>query len=164
MPIEFNNPTDVFVKDLITGTLQRPAQPGGAAEPNAETLWPALSGDGSVVTFSSDATDLVSADTNATTDVFTRAIPAARRAQSLEITGASSAPAGSGAYAVTFTVHNSAANQVCVPYLNAVYQSIQSYHCRRRVERTVLFCGRFRPADQLRQRGSRRLESDRGYR
>ncbi|MDQ1515973.1 MAG: hypothetical protein QOE80_1803 [Actinomycetota bacterium] len=60
-----NFDTDVYVRDLVANTTTLVDNP--AAGHNRE---PAISGDGSVVAFTSDASNLVSGDGNGVTDVF----------------------------------------------------------------------------------------------
>ncbi|MCC6765258.1 MAG: PKD domain-containing protein [Deltaproteobacteria bacterium] len=76
-----NNREDVFVRDLVAGTIdlasvatdgeQGNGNSGEAHFTNDETRM-ALSADGRFVAFSSDATNLVTADTNGIEDVFVR--------------------------------------------------------------------------------------------
>ena len=71
-----NGLVDVVVRDLVSGrvTLGSVAVDGGPAD---GASWdPRLSGDGTLVMFRSDASNLVSGDTNNLTDVFVRNIPA----------------------------------------------------------------------------------------
>jgi len=65
-----NNVNDVFVRDRTAGTTTRVSVASGGAQGNNDSRTPAISGDGSTVTFASDATNLVAGDTNSTTDVF----------------------------------------------------------------------------------------------
>jgi Tol biopolymer transport system component len=62
---------DVFVRDLLTGQIARlsTSQSGGAAG-NSLSGNPALSADGETLAFTSFASDLVSGDLNASSDVF----------------------------------------------------------------------------------------------
>ena len=67
-----NEKSDVFVRDLETGTTELvSAAPGGAAG-NEKSYSAAISPDGSAVAFVSAATDLVTGDTNGEEDVFVR--------------------------------------------------------------------------------------------
>ncbi len=61
---------DVFVHDRQTGTTERVSVATGGAEANNTSLYPVISADGRFVAFWSDATNLVSGDTNAAYDVF----------------------------------------------------------------------------------------------
>ncbi|HUE30371.1 MAG TPA: hypothetical protein VMR79_05815, partial [Verrucomicrobiae bacterium] len=70
-----NGATDVFVRDRQTGTTERVSvASGGGTQGNRNSggffAFPALSADGRLVAFESDATNLVATDTNGATDVF----------------------------------------------------------------------------------------------
>lgn len=67
-----NAKTDIFVKDLQTGTLTRASVSSSGAQSNNTSDSPAISGDGRYVAFASPATNLVTGDTNAKADVFLR--------------------------------------------------------------------------------------------
>jgi Tol biopolymer transport system component len=69
-PRDRNRVTDVFVRDLPTGTTRLVSRTGSGAAGNAASTSPALSADGRFVTFTSGATDLVTADRNGLPDVF----------------------------------------------------------------------------------------------
>src|SRR5437660_1328853 len=70
-----NGATDVFVHDRQTGATERVSvASGGGTQGNRNSggffAFPALSADGRLVAFQSDATNLVARDTNGATDVF----------------------------------------------------------------------------------------------
>ncbi len=65
-----NGKTQVFVADLSDGRLQPVSVTGGGDLGNNDSLAPQISGDGVTVVFQSDATNLVSGDTNGAIDVF----------------------------------------------------------------------------------------------
>jgi Tol biopolymer transport system component len=67
-----NNHSDVFVKDLKTGAIARVSISSTGKQGNADSYESSISASGRYVTFSSDATNLVSGDTNGKTDVFIR--------------------------------------------------------------------------------------------
>lgn len=69
-----NGARDVFVHDRVAGTTVRASVGAGGAEGNAAVRSdrPAISGDGSRVSFVSDATNLAPQDTNGVADVFVR--------------------------------------------------------------------------------------------
>ncbi|MFH8561764.1 RICIN domain-containing protein [Streptomyces sp. NPDC017988] len=67
-----NAADDVFVHDRQTRTTQRVSVAGGGAQGNAESTTPSISADGRYVAYTSDASNLVSGDTNAAEDVFVR--------------------------------------------------------------------------------------------
>ena len=67
---DMNNTADVFVWDRLLGTTIRASVSTGGVEGNDESNFPSISGDGRRVAFSSDATNLVSGDTNSVSDIF----------------------------------------------------------------------------------------------
>lgn len=73
------NPTDVFVHDLVTGRTSRISIGNGPKQANGSSGQPAISATGRWVAFASTATNLVSRDTNRQVDVFLRDRPPAIR-------------------------------------------------------------------------------------
>ncbi len=70
-----NDASDVFIRDMLTGTTQRVSTTSSGIQANtlsAVTFVKALSADGRFVAFSSDANNLVSVDSNAATDIFVK--------------------------------------------------------------------------------------------
>ena len=65
-----NNLDDVFLTDTTTGVTSRITVGLGGAETDGYSAGPAISADGSIVAFSSEATNLVIDDTNGVGDVF----------------------------------------------------------------------------------------------
>jgi Tol biopolymer transport system component len=65
-----NNADDIFLRDRVANTTTRVSIGLGGAEPNAGSFNPAISADGNVVAYESDATNLVPGDTNGLRDVF----------------------------------------------------------------------------------------------
>jgi len=69
-----NGDSDVFLHALDTGKTRRMSVDSSGGEADGGAVWwgaaPVISADGLVVAFADDATDLVSGDSNATTDVF----------------------------------------------------------------------------------------------
>src|SRR5882672_2313784 len=61
---------DVFLRDRVAGTTERISVGAGGGEANAASETPRISADGRFVAFASDASNLVSGDTNANTDIF----------------------------------------------------------------------------------------------
>lgn len=61
---------DIFVRDRLAGTTVRVSESSAGDEGNARSLSPDISNDGLVVSFSSDAGNLVPNDTNFASDVF----------------------------------------------------------------------------------------------
>jgi hypothetical protein len=67
-----NGNSDIFVRDRQTGTTTRVSRDSAGVEGNDDSYTPSISADGRYVTFESDATNLVSGDTNAMYDIFVR--------------------------------------------------------------------------------------------
>ena len=65
-----NGVTDIFVYDRQTGTTERVSLASDGSEANGESYRVSLSADGRYVAFHSDASNLVTGDTNGLTDVF----------------------------------------------------------------------------------------------
>lgn len=65
-----NGASDVILYDRRSGATRRVSVAGGGGEGNGDSERPALSGSGRLVIFESDATNLVSGDSNQFTDVF----------------------------------------------------------------------------------------------
>ena len=65
-----NGKDDIFVHDRNSGSTWRVNVAANGAEADAASFVPAISRDGSTVVFASDATNLVSGDGNAASDVF----------------------------------------------------------------------------------------------
>ena len=70
VPGDTNYSSDVFVADLAGGSMERVSVSSEGREGDFHSLEPVLSADGTVVAFSSDATNLVPLDDNFMTDVF----------------------------------------------------------------------------------------------
>ncbi|HZD22556.1 MAG TPA: S-layer homology domain-containing protein [Acidimicrobiia bacterium] len=68
-----NGLRDIFLRDLAAGTTERVSVSSDGAQGDGHAgTFPLISTDGSVVVFSSNATNLVPGDANGTTDVFVR--------------------------------------------------------------------------------------------
>ena len=67
-----NNTWDIFVRDLVDGRTSRVNLSDDGAAANTFSYLPAISGDGRLVAFESDATNLVAGDTNEASEVFAR--------------------------------------------------------------------------------------------
>jgi Tol biopolymer transport system component len=65
-----NGASDVILYDRNSGATKRLSVAGGGAEANGNSLRAALSGNGRLVVFESDASNLVAGDSNQFTDVF----------------------------------------------------------------------------------------------
>ncbi len=70
VPGDTNGKTDIFVRDWASGTTTRVSVASNGTQANGESRRPAISGNGIYVAFESDATNLVSGDTNGATDIF----------------------------------------------------------------------------------------------
>src|SRR5829696_1523572 len=67
-----NGVQDIFVRDLSAGTTRRVSVSSSGTGGNGHSLVPAISGNGDVVAFVSEATNLVAGDTNGSRDVYVR--------------------------------------------------------------------------------------------
>jgi hypothetical protein len=65
-----NDWEDLFLRDIQTGQTTRISVSSSGAQADNSSYLPAISGDGRYIAFNSDATNLVSGDTNGFTDVF----------------------------------------------------------------------------------------------
>lgn len=72
VPGDTNRVRDVFVRDVAVRSTERVSLGIGGAQANAPTLSASLSGDGRLVSFSSDASNLVAGDRNGKRDIFVR--------------------------------------------------------------------------------------------
>jgi Tol biopolymer transport system component len=63
---------DIFVRDLQTGILERVSIATGGSQADSGSSDPSISADGRIVVFSSNATNLVSGDSNGKSDIFVR--------------------------------------------------------------------------------------------
>ena len=70
VPGDDNGVNDVFRRDLLTNTTIRVSVDTEGDDPNSESFYPSISGDGRYVAFASSATDLVEGDGNAVEDIF----------------------------------------------------------------------------------------------
>jgi Tol biopolymer transport system component len=66
-----NRTWDVYVRDRVAGTTRRVSVTSRGAQVHGVSELPAISGDGRIVAFDSDADDIVRHDTNRAWDVFT---------------------------------------------------------------------------------------------
>ncbi|MCJ2032830.1 Hint domain-containing protein [Methylobacterium sp. J-068] len=71
-----NGTTDIFVRDLTASTTTRVSVANDGSQATSSSSTAVISGDGTHVAFASAASNLVSGDTNGTTDVFVRDLTA----------------------------------------------------------------------------------------
>ncbi len=72
VPNDFNNQYDIYRRDLVAGVTDLVSVGISGSAGNALSLSPAVSGDGRFVVWSSNASNLISGDTNGTWDIFLR--------------------------------------------------------------------------------------------
>ena len=72
VPLDTNQVSDVFVRDLVAGTTVRVSVDSAGAQGNGDSSYSSLSADGRYVAFESLATNLVPSDTNNRKDIFVR--------------------------------------------------------------------------------------------
>ncbi|MDQ2972891.1 MAG: hypothetical protein M3Q79_00200 [bacterium] len=65
-----NNGGEIFVKNIQTGAIQMASTSSSGGQPNNYSYFPKLAAGGQFVAFQSEATNLVTGDTNATTDIY----------------------------------------------------------------------------------------------
>lgn len=70
VPGDTNGTTDIFVRDLVSGTTERVSVGQGGEQANGPSSFATVSGDCRFVAFSSTASNLVPGDTNKVADVF----------------------------------------------------------------------------------------------
>jgi len=69
-PPHYSNCPDIFVHDRQTGSTQRVSLASDASQGDSDSFWPSISADGRYVAFGSEASNLVSGDTNGYEDIF----------------------------------------------------------------------------------------------
>jgi Tol biopolymer transport system component len=69
-----NDASDIFVRDVQTGTTTRVSVSSNGTQANGSSFTPSIAADGDAVAFRSDATNLVSGDTEGHTDIFVHVI------------------------------------------------------------------------------------------
>jgi len=89
-----NTVIDVFLRDRQAGTTTRISFDSSGVEANGASYAPAISGNGQVVAFQSDATNLVPNDTNGVADVFVRDLVADTTTRVSVATGGTQAGGG----------------------------------------------------------------------
>jgi len=70
VPFDTNGYLDIFIHDRISGITERASISSTGVEGNSNSCWSSISGDGRLVAFSSQASNLVSGDTNGREDIF----------------------------------------------------------------------------------------------
>lgn len=71
---DFNDAPDIYVRNIADETTSRASITSGGVEGDAASVAPALTPDGAILSFQSDATNLADDDTNGSTDVFVATI------------------------------------------------------------------------------------------
>lgn len=72
VPNDTNAKQDVFVKDLVTGAIERVSVDSTGLEADGDSTDPSISADGRIVAFQSAATNLDALDTNLRLDIYVR--------------------------------------------------------------------------------------------
>ncbi|MEG4632537.1 calcium-binding protein [Microcoleus sp. AR_TQ3_B6] len=72
VPGDTNNRGDIFIRDTLTNTTTRVSVDSAGNQGNSDSTTPSISADGRFVAFASNATNLVSGDTNNSRDIFLR--------------------------------------------------------------------------------------------
>ncbi|MEG4589357.1 calcium-binding protein [Microcoleus sp. MOSTC5] len=72
VPGDTNNNSEIFVRDTLTNTITRVSVDSAGNQANAGSFGPSISTDGKFVAFSSNASNLVSGDTNDNSEIFVR--------------------------------------------------------------------------------------------
>nr|MBA3553116.1 PD40 domain-containing protein [Actinomycetota bacterium] len=71
-PADSESKFDVYVKRVSTGDIALASRSAGGTNSNGDSLSPALSDDGGVVAFDSSATNLIGADSDSISDIYTK--------------------------------------------------------------------------------------------
>lgn len=88
--------SDAFLRDRMTGTTVRISEGPGDVEGDFASRFPVISGDGRVVAFQSDATNLVPNDGNGATDIFLYYVETGALTRASVSAGGSESNGGSG--------------------------------------------------------------------
>jgi Tol biopolymer transport system component len=72
VPGDTNGTSDVFVRDLLTGSTRRVSVSSSGSQGNDSSEYPSISPDGRYVAFASSASNLTQGDSNGVIDVFVR--------------------------------------------------------------------------------------------
>ena len=94
VPGDNNSVNDVFVRDLRANTTRRVSVDTGGGDPNGESFFPSISGDGRYVAFASSATDLVAGDGSPVEDIFVRDLQSGTTTRATVDTGGGDPDAG----------------------------------------------------------------------
>ena len=96
-----NGVTDVFVRDRLTGTTERVSVDSAGAQGNGASSVPSISADGRYVAFLSNASNLVTGDTNGVTDVFVHDRTTGATERASVATGGAQSDGGCGYVAIS---------------------------------------------------------------
>jgi Tol biopolymer transport system component len=116
-----NNFSDIFVRDRLAGTTVRASVGASGTQSNGEVFEVDISGDGQRVAFSTNATNLVAADTSASPDVYLRDLQAGTTTL-VSVTPGGTSSGGPNYYPTisddgTRVAFNAAGNMVAAPDL-----------------------------------------------
>jgi Tol biopolymer transport system component len=78
VPNDTNDQSDIFVRDLVTGTTRLVSVASGSRQANSTSFTPSISADGNVIAFRSDASNLVPNDDEGHIDIFVHTISTGR--------------------------------------------------------------------------------------
>ena len=102
VPDDSNKGLDVFIHDRDAGATTRVSVAADLSQGNGDSMYPAISGNGQLVAFTSDAGNLVTGDTNIASDIFVRD-------RGAELTAPTSVTGGAFGSTVTLAWHAPAA-------------------------------------------------------
>ena len=116
-----NGQWDIFRRDIAQGTTRRMSVSDSGAQSNGLSAYPSISANGRWITFTSEAGNLVSGDTNAKADAFVR--DRGRMATKVSITVPSSPVAYRNPNAITGTLREDASNLSVANRTVSLYRS-----------------------------------------
>jgi Tol biopolymer transport system component len=96
VPGDTNSVIDGFIRDQKSGTTSRVGLGLGGAEPNGRVNWISISPDGGLISFGSQADNLVIGDTNSADDIFLQSRPVGVEKNTIVLSGPYSGVPGTG--------------------------------------------------------------------